>query len=118
LQREIEEWTAGVEGDFLFPTSTGSLHRRYSNFVQGVLTRARAMAAIPDLTFRACRTTFSTLYDGDPKDLQDTLGHKTVDMTLMVYRKPQAARQKSSVEELDARLSSKVVEMPAKQAAG
>lgn len=67
------------------------------------------MAEIPDLTFRACRTTFATLYEGDPRDAQAILGHSTVDLTMRIYRKPIAARQQASVEELDARLSPKVI---------
>jgi len=65
-----------------------------------------------DLQFRQCRTTFATLFDGDPKDAQDILGHSTVDITMRVYKKSIAERQKASVEELEARLSRKVVQMP------
>jgi hypothetical protein len=53
--------------------------------------------------FRQCRTTFATLYDGDPKDRQAILGHHSEQFTMRVYQKPIAARQQASVEELDSR---------------
>ena len=37
--------------------------------------------------------------------------HGSLDLTMAVYRKPIAARQQAAVEELDARLSGKVVEI-------
>jgi integrase len=80
-----------------------------------MLNQARKAANIPDLTFRMCRTTFTTLFEGDPKDAQAILGHSTVDLTMRVYKKPIAARQRASVEEIDARLSGKVVEMPRRE---
>ena len=36
---------------------------------------ARTAANIPDLTFRMCRTTFATLFEGDIKDAQEMVGH-------------------------------------------
>jgi hypothetical protein len=58
---------------------------------------------------------FATLYDGDPKDRQAILGHHSEQFTMRVYQKPIAGRQQASVEELDSRLSGKIVEMPKKR---
>jgi len=63
-----------------------------SPVMREVVNDARTSAKIPDLTFRMCRTTFATLYGGDPRDLQASLGHSTVDLTMRVYRKPILAR--------------------------
>jgi integrase len=68
------------------------------------LNSARKAAQIPDLTFRMCRTTFATLFEGDIRDAQAMLGHHSPAFTLKVYRKPVTARQQSAVEELDRRL--------------
>jgi integrase len=76
------------------------------------LERTRKVAAIPGLNFRQCRTTFATLYEGDPRDRQAIMGHHSAEFTMRVYQKPIAARQQASVNELDARLSGKVVQMP------
>jgi integrase len=70
-------------------------------------SRARAATGIQDLEFRRWRTTFATLYDGDPRDLQAILGHSRLDMTMKRYKKPIAVRQQADVEELEARLSRK-----------
>jgi integrase len=82
---------------------------RSSDAIRAIVKGARAAAGIPDLTPRMCRTTFATLFAGDPRDIQDILGHSTVNLTMAVYRKPIAARQLAAAEELDARLSGKVV---------
>lgn len=42
--------------------------------IQGVLERARTATGIQDLTFRRCRTTFATLYEGDPVTLKPSSG--------------------------------------------
>ena len=81
-----------------------------------MLSRARNTAGIPDLTFRQCRTTFATLYRGDPRDLQASLGHSDLKLTMNIYRKPIADRQQAAIDELEARLSGKVV--PIKAARG
>ena len=83
--------------------------RRNGGAITSMLRRARKAAGIPDLTFGMCRTTFATLYRGDPGNVQDMLGHSTVDLPMRVYRKPVVARQIASVEELDVRLSGRVV---------
>jgi len=74
-----------------------------------MLCHARKDAKIPDLTFRMCRTTFATLYRGDPRDLQESLGHRDLKLTMAVYRKPLANRQHASADELEARLAGKGV---------
>ena len=67
---------------------------------------------IPDLTFRMCRTTFASLFEGDEADRSSIMGHTNTKFTLEVYRKPPQERRQRSVEDLDRRL--KVVEMPKK----
>jgi integrase len=58
-----------------------------------------------------CRTTFATLYESDPRDIQDILGHATLDLTMDIYRKPIAQRQFAASAEMEARLRGKVVTM-------
>ena len=58
-------------------------------------------AGIPGLTFRQCRTTWATLYEGDAKDRQAILGHHSEQFTMAVYRKAIPARQQASVEDTD-----------------
>lgn len=115
LRQEIEEWCQGIDGDVMFPNATGGLLSRASTVIRDLLSNARIAAGIPGLTFRQCRTTFATLYEGDPRDRQAIMGHHSAEFTMRVYQKPIAARQKASVEELDARLSRKVVEMPKRE---
>ena len=43
---------------------------------------------IGSITFRMCRTTFATLYNGDLKDAQEILGYHSAEFTLEKYRKP------------------------------
>lgn len=117
LRREIEDWAAGVDGELLFPNAAGTMYQRYSDAIQQMLKDSRTAGGISDLTFRQCRTTFATLYDGDPKDAQSMLGHSNLDLTMRVYKKPIAARQQASVEELDARLSGKIVAMKKRESA-
>ena len=66
------------------------------------------------MTFRHCRTTFATLFEGDPRDRQAILGHHSEELTRREYQKPIAARQKASVE---ARYAGKVVTMPVRESA-
>jgi integrase len=109
LRSELEEWVKNIPGQLLFTDDDEGMLRRNGGVVTMMLRRARKI--IPDLTFRMCRTTFATLFDGDPRDAQDILGHSTVNLTMRVYRKPIVARQQAAVEELDARLSGKVVRL-------
>jgi hypothetical protein len=69
------------------------------------------------MTFRHCGTTFATLYEGDPRDRQAIPGHHSEELTRRIYQKPIAARQKASVEGLEARLTGKVVTMPVRESA-
>ena len=117
LRTEIEDWNQTVEGDLMFPNARGVMCAHSSAMVQDCLTNGRAAAAVPGLNFRQCRTTFATLYEGDPRDRQAILGHHSEEFTAAVYQKPIAARQQASVENLDARLRGKVVEMPARESA-
>jgi integrase len=117
LRTEIEEWAATVEGDFLFPGASGRLFARNGDVIQGMLHRARTAAQIPDLTFRMCRTTFATLYDGDPRDAQEEPGHSTLDMTMRVYRKSEDARLQADVEDMEARFTGKVVRLAKRESA-
>ena len=112
LRREMEEWAAAVPGEILFPNAVGSMFSRASDVIRDLLDRGRAASGLPGFQFRQCRTTFATLYDGHPKDRQAILGHYSEAFTMRVYQRAIAARQQASVEELDARLSGKVVEMP------
>jgi integrase len=117
LEDELREWSKTVEGDLLFPNRVGNMMQRSGHVIRGILKRAREASGVADLTFRMCRTTLATLWKGDYKDLQDTLGHASVDMTLGAYRKKQIERQKQEVERLNAEFSGKVVPMPSKKAA-
>jgi integrase len=82
-----------------------------------MLDSARKAAGIPGLTFRQCRTTWATLYEGDAKDRQAILGHHSEQFTMAVYRKAIPARQQASVEELEARLTRRIVKMPKRESA-
>lgn len=109
LRRELAEWADQIDGDLIFPAADGTMLRRKGRETEPLLNRARKI--IPDLTFRMCRTTFATLYDGDPRDLQESMGHFDVKLSLGTYRKPQAERQQASADELEARASGKLVTM-------
>jgi integrase len=114
---EIEEWAVSIDGDLLFPTPLRTMYRRYSTWIREMLEATRIAAGIPDLTFRACRTTLTTLCEGDLKEAQTILGHSTVELTMRIYKKPIAERRQASVEELDARLSGKVVSIKKRETA-
>ena len=77
-----------------------------------MLKRAREAAGIPDLTFRMCRTTFSTLFEGNIKDAQVILGHHSEEFTRKRYQKAITERAAAAVKDLEQRLRQKVVEMP------
>jgi integrase len=116
LRSELDDWARTVEGDLLFPARTGAMLDRKGEEVTPMLSRGRKALGIPDLTFRQCRTTFATLYRGDPRDLQAALGHSDLKLTMNIYRKPIAERQQAAMDELEARLAGKVV--PIKKAQG
>jgi integrase len=115
LRQELTEYLRGVEGHLMFPSPKGKLLVLASDTVQDMLVRAREV--VPGLTFRQCRTTFATLYEGDAKDRQAILGHHSEQFTMAVYRKAIQSRQQASVEELESRLAGKVVEMPKRESA-
>jgi integrase len=52
------------------------------------LPKRNMLPGVPHLTFRHCRTTFATLYEGDPRDRQAILGHHSEEFTRRVYQKP------------------------------
>jgi integrase len=92
LRVELEEWLSEHEGDLIFTTQTGKMHRRTDKSIAEIQATAREAASIPDLTFRMCRTTFATLFEGDIRDAQEILGHHSAECTLKHYRKPVTAR--------------------------
>jgi len=111
LRTELDCWLASRPPEpnaLVFPAPRGGPIWNDSAG-QKILERARTAAEIPDLDFRMCRTTFATLYDGDLKDAQEILGHHSAAFTLERYRKPLPERAAAACEELDARLSPKVV---------
>ena len=84
----------------------------------GIFLKAgRRAAGTPHMTLRHCCTTFATLYEGDPRDRQAILGHHGEEFTRRVSQKPILDRQKASVNALEARLTGKVVTMPARERA-
>jgi integrase len=117
LRIELDEWARQQPGEVLFPREDGRMHDRNDNPTRAVQQRGREAAQLPRLTFRCCRTTFATLFDGDPRDLQEFLGHSTMQMTSR-YRKARAERQAAAVEAMAVRLSEKVVPISRKQKAG
>jgi integrase len=112
LRREIEAWDSG-HPDLLFPRTEDPDLMLGRKGLHTMLLRSRKVSGIADLTFRQARTTFATHFAGDVRDAQAILGHSSVNMTLGVYRKPQAARMQAAVDELAALLKRKVVQMPA-----
>jgi integrase len=104
LRAELDEWLGTHQFQLIFPTHRGKMHRHADKWMAEIVERARAVAQIPDLTFRMCRTTFATLFEGDIRDAQAILGHHSAAFTLQVYRKPIATRQQTAVEDLDRRL--------------
>jgi hypothetical protein len=69
----------------------------------------RTAANIPEMTYRVCRTTFATYFDGDKRDMQTILGPHSAAISLDRYRKALPERPANAIEALDARLSRKVV---------
>jgi integrase len=111
LRAELEEWLASHGNRLVFPSADGGPHcSTCSEEVRRVQDRGRA-GGIPDLTFRMCRTTFASLFEGDEADRSSIMGHTSTAFTLEHYRKPIMERRQKSVEELDKRLRRKVVEI-------
>jgi integrase len=111
LRSELEQWAASQSGELLFPNREGKMDKRSSDAMRTIYGDVRAASKIPDLTPRMCRTTFATLFQGDPRDVQDILGHSTVNLTMEVYRRPIMARQQVAVDELEGRLTGKVISL-------
>jgi integrase len=109
LRQALEDWAENTDSALLFPTPTGKMHWRQSDPMTEFVNRGRVAAGIPDLMPRMCRTTFATLWRGDPSDVQGVLGHHDLKLTMDVYRRPVLDRQQATVTELEARLSGKVV---------
>ena len=103
LRAEIDEWLTSHDHRLLFPSPRGHVYQRSRQEIDEILERGRAVG-IPDLTFRMCRTTFATLFDGDEADRSSIMGHTSTKFTLERYRKPIMERRQRSVEELDRRL--------------
>jgi integrase len=117
LRQELSEYLQLVEGNLMFPGPRGNVLSLSSDPVVDMLERTRKAAGIPGLTFRQARTTFTTHWQGDLKDAQAILGHHSEQFTRNVYRKAIPARQQASIEELDARLTGRVITMPKRESA-
>jgi integrase len=113
LHAELVEWLGTHENRLMFPSVTGKIYRRASKTVNEILPRARAATGIKDLTFRMCRTTFATLFDGNIRDAQEILGHHSEEFTRKHYQKAISERAAAAVDDLDRKL--KVIEMPKKK---
>lgn len=111
LKAELDTWLEGRPGapDALIFSAPHGGPISHEGYGRDILARVRTAAEIPDLNFRMCRTTFATLYNGDLKDAQEILGHHSAAFTLERYRKPLPERAAAASEDLDARLSAKVV---------
>jgi Phage integrase family len=118
LHGELDQWAAGQPGDLIFPNGRGGMDRRARDAMRDIVRNVRLASGIADLTPRMCRTTFATLFDADPRDLQDILGHSSVNLTMEVYRRPITSRQLAAMEEYEARLRRKLVTMTPKEKAG
>jgi integrase len=112
LRAELVKWLNSHTSHLVFPSSNGHVYRRSSKEIQAIVARGRALG-IPDLTYRMCRTTFASLFDGDEADRTSIMGHHSARFTLERYRKPVQDRRQQSVENLDKRFQ-KVVVMPKK----
>jgi integrase len=106
-----------VEGELIFPNAIGTMYSLSSPVIRDFLKAGRAAAGGLHLTFRHCRTTFATLYEGDPRDRQAILGHHSEEFTRRIYQKPILDRQKASLNALEARFTGKVVTMPVRESA-
>src|SRR4051794_23939942 len=102
------------DNKLLFPNSRGDVYRRGSPKIQEIDERGRA-TGIPDLTFRMCRTTVATLFEGDEADRTSIMGHFSTKFPQERYRKPIQERRNRAVEDLDRRLRMKVVEISKKE---
>ncbi|MEN6537619.1 MAG: tyrosine-type recombinase/integrase [Bryobacteraceae bacterium] len=88
----------------LFPNNDGTMRWLNQERTRNLLISARKAAGVPDLTWRMCRTTFASLFDGDVSDAQSILGHARPEFTATVYRRAQQERAQKSVDKLAARV--------------
>ncbi len=102
LRSELEEWLTTHGNELVFPDRRGKLYRPTNRDLTGVLARGRTL--VPDLSFRMCRTTFASLFQGDEADRTSIMGHHSTAFTLERYRKPIMERRQKSVEDLEQRL--------------
>lgn len=111
LKAELDTWLDNLPAEpnaLIFPAPRGG-PISHDGYGRRILERVRKLSKIEDLNFRNCRTTFATLYNGDLKDAQEILGHHSAAFTLERYRKPLPERAAAASEDLDARLSAKVI---------
>lgn len=104
LHSELLAWLKTHDNVLIFPSLVGKILQRYSHSVIKMMKEGREATGVKTLTFRAGRTTFATLYQGDLKDLQATLGHASLDMTLGPYRKSIHKRALTAATEMEDRL--------------
>jgi integrase len=114
LRAELEEWLTTHDWSLVFPSLRGKVYHRQAQAIEDLLKRGRDAAGIPDLTFRMCRTTFATLFDGNIRDAQEILGHHSEQFTRQRYQRAIAERAAAAVAQMDERLG-RVVEMPRKK---
>ena len=107
------EWLAGSNHRLLFPSPLGKVYHRSSDDIQAIVERGRAL--IPDLTFRQCRTTFATLFEGDEADPSGIIGPHVNRVYPRALSQALQERRQRSIEELDKRL--KVVGIDKKRSA-
>jgi len=111
LRKEMTAWLKSHPHPWIFPTKRGLLYHRSAQALEDVLHRGKAV--VPDLTYRMCRTTFATLFQGDAADRTAILGHHSEEFTLEVYRRAVVNRQRGSVEDMEKRI--KVVRIDRKK---
>lgn len=102
LRAELDMWRESSTSHLVFQRDGGGMYGRYHREIRSLLERAKKI--IPDVTFHMCRRTFSTLYEGDLKDLQNMLGHAKIDMTMEHYKKGIMDRAQIGVDELERKL--------------
>lgn len=112
LRAELVEWCGDRMG-LIFPAQNGGCHTRQHDKIQEIVDRGRAI--VPGVSFRQCRTTFASLFDGDAADRTSIMGHHSEAFTLTQYRKPIQERRQRAVEAMDERLRN-VVQMRKKGA--
>jgi integrase len=107
LMAELKSWRSMVAydrpDDAVLASRLGNIMWRQAA-AKTILASAIRKSGIKDLNFHMCRRTFSTLIEGDVRDVQEMLGHSSAGITLRHYKKALPDRQKIAVEQLDRRL--------------